>query len=100
MNHHSNGAMVNDLDKTELHAPQTIEDVKLLEIISLKDGFLPSGNHVDELKPLSDDLPEVVHVEEPSVISDDDDWKEEVEAAYRVDETPPFGLCLLLAFQV
>lgn len=105
MNHHLNGAMVNDLDKTELHAPQTIDDVKSLEVISHKDGFTPSVTtpseiHLDELKQLSDDLPEAVRVEEPSVISGDDDWKEEVEVAYRVDETPPFGLCLLLAFQV
>ena len=29
-----------------------------------------------------------------------DDWKEECEILYRVEEVPPFGLCILLGFQV
>lgn len=28
------------------------------------------------------------------------DWEEEVEVTYRVDESPPFGFCILLGFQV
>jgi hypothetical protein len=30
----------------------------------------------------------------------DNDWLEEVEVTYRVDESPPFGFCVLLGFQV
>ena len=29
-----------------------------------------------------------------------EEWKEEVEVAYRVNESPPLTLCLLLGFQV
>lgn len=28
------------------------------------------------------------------------DWEDEVEVTYRVDESPPFGFCILLGFQV
>jgi len=28
------------------------------------------------------------------------EWKQEVEVAYRVEESPVFGLCILLGFQV
>lgn len=46
---------------------------------------------------------EHIHLQNGAVLnsptSDDADWKEEVDVTYKVDETPPIGICLLLGFQ-
>lgn len=88
MNHHSDTKM-NHHSNTEMNHHSDTD-------------FVPNGTRLDELKQLNNDLQEevvVVQMDEPSP-GGNGEWKEEVEVAYRVDETPPFGLCILLAFQV
>lgn len=100
MNNHSNGKMVNDLDKREIHFPLSLvdNDVRCTDVLVDGDGLVHNHVQPDELRKLNDGVCEL-HVSPGEGLPVDSEWKEEVEVTYKVDETPPFGLCLLLAFQ-
>lgn len=99
MNNHSNGKMVNDLDKREINFPQSLDNgLKHTDVLVDGEGMVHTSVQLDELTKLNDG---VYALHKPGEeLPDDCEWKEEVEVTYKVDETPPFGLCLLLAFQV
>lgn len=101
MNNPLNGKMVNDLDKREIHFPLSLvdNDVRCTDVLVDGDGLVHNHVQPDELRKLNDGVCEL-HVSPGEGLPVDSEWKEEVEVTYKVDETPPFGLCLLLAFQV